>query len=106
MILTNLVGNAFKYSAGKDPVATFLYGEKELEIKITDHGRGIPAKDVPHLFNSFYRGSNVTDIEGTGLGLFIVKNLVAENNAQMIIDSEEEKGTTFTITFNYAARNH
>lgn len=99
-ILTNLVGNAFKYS-GSNPLVKVHYQKTRLVIKVTDNGVGIPEKDMPYLFNSFFRGSNVDNIEGTGLGLSIVKDFVERNNGSIFVESQENKGTTFTIIFKY-----
>lgn len=99
-IFTNLVGNAFKYS-GSNPVVKVHYQKTRVVIKVTDNGVGIPEKDMPYLFNSFFRGSNVDNIEGTGLGLSIVKDFVERNNGSIFVESKENKGTTFTIIFKY-----
>lgn len=99
-IFTNLVGNAFKYSTS-NPLVKLHYQKTRLVIKVTDNGVGIPQKDMPYLFNSFFRGSNVDSIEGTGLGLSIVKDFVERNNGSILVESEENKGTTFTIIFKY-----
>ncbi|KAA2243673.1 HAMP domain-containing histidine kinase [Chitinophaga agrisoli] len=99
-IFTNLVGNAFKYSAG-NPQLKLQYLKHKLVIKVADNGMGIPAADMPYLFNSFYRGSNVAAIEGTGLGLSIVKDFVERNNGTIFVESQEHKGTVFTIEFKY-----
>ncbi|MRG43863.1 hypothetical protein GFS24_01995 [Chitinophaga sp. SYP-B3965] len=100
-ILTNLISNAFKYSVKKNPSIQLSYHKHKLVIKVFDYGIGIPAKDIPHLFNSFYRGSNVDHIEGTGLGLAIVKTFTEMNNGTIDVTSEENKGTTFTLSFRY-----
>lgn len=102
-ILTNLISNAFKYSANKNPSIQLQYQKSKLVIKVFDYGIGIPPKDIPHLFNSFYRGSNVDHIEGTGLGLAIVKTFTEMNNGTIDVSSEENKGTTFSLTFRYEA---
>jgi len=102
-ILTNLISNAFKYSVKKNPSILLSYQKRKLVIKVFDYGIGIPAKDIPHLFTSFYRGSNVEHIEGTGLGLAIVKTFTEMNNGTIDVSSEENKGTTFTLTFRYEA---
>lgn len=99
-IFTNLVGNAFKYSTD-NPVLKLQFLKNKLVIKVMDKGVGIPPQDIPYLFNSFYRGSNVDGIEGTGLGLSIVKDFVERNNGTILVESEENKGTSFTIVFKY-----
>ncbi|MGX5818970.1 sensor histidine kinase [Chitinophaga lutea] len=100
-ILINLIGNAFKYSTRHNPSIHLQYHKNKCVIKVSDYGIGIPDKDLPHLFNSFYRGSNVDSIEGTGLGLAIVKTFVEMNRGKITVKSVENKGTTFTLTFRY-----
>ena len=97
-ILTNLLTNAIKYSPGKTLVDFNLTKENDqLIFKITDSGIGIPEKDQVNLFASFYRASNVGSISGTGLGLSIVKKCVDLHKGKIILDSQVEQGTTFTV---------
>lgn len=100
-ILTNLIGNAFKYSRENAPIVHLDYKQEELVITITDDGIGVPAEDLPHLFEPYYRGSNTNGISGTGLGLAIVKTFVAANDGDITVHSEPERGTVFTLTFRY-----
>jgi signal transduction histidine kinase len=100
-ILTNLIGNAFKYSREHAPSVCLDYQEKALVITITDDGIGIPQEDQPHLFQPYYRGSNTNGIAGTGLGLTIVKTFTAANDGEISVSSEPDKGTVFTLTFRY-----
>ena len=69
-----------------------------VNIDITDHGIGIPEKDLSNLFQPFYRASNSSDIQGTGLGLSIVKDFIDEHSGQIFVLSELDKGTTVTIS--------
>jgi signal transduction histidine kinase len=101
-ILTNLIGNAFKYSTHENPQLKLHYHARKLVISVSDSGIGIPQKDIPHLFNTFYRGSNVDGIDGTGLGLAIVKTFTEMNGGEVKVTSEKGKGTKFTLTFRYA----
>ncbi|MBO9152056.1 sensor histidine kinase [Chitinophaga sp. GCM10012297] len=101
-ILTNLISNAFKYSTHENPQLKLHYHARKLVIAVVDHGIGIPEKDIPHLFNSFYRGSNVDGIDGTGLGLAIVKTFTEMNGGEIKVTSEKGKGTKFSLTFRYA----
>ena len=64
---------------------------------VRDHGIGIPAKDLPHLFESFSRGSNVADAPGTGLGLSIVERCVHLHAGTVAIESEQGHGTLVTV---------
>lgn len=100
-MFSNLLNNALKFSSKKMPVAELRYEEHALIVTIEDDGIGIPAGDIPHLFEPFYRGSNVDSIEGTGLGLHIVRNFVTANNGKISVSSEQGKGTIFTIEFAY-----
>ena len=97
--LSNLVINALKYSEGcPDPELTIHYDEDQVRVDVKDYGIGIPEKDQRGLFESFSRASNVGDIEGTGLGLVIVKQFVEMHEGSISFVSELKKGTTFTIT--------
>lgn len=100
-IFTNLVGNAFKYSRENAPAVHLDYQDSALIITVTDDGIGIPAEDLPHLFQPYYRGSNTNGIAGTGLGLTIVKTFVTANDGDISVSSEPDKGTVFTLVFRY-----
>jgi signal transduction histidine kinase len=71
----------------------------EIEIQIIDFGIGIPEKDIPKLFNTFFRASNTEGIQGTGLGLYIVKTFTERNSGSIQVTSEIGKGTTVTLHF-------
>lgn len=97
-VLSNLINNALKYSqGGKDPEVTIHYEPKHIELHVTDFGIGIPKKDQGGLFESFSRASNVGDIEGTGLGLVIVKQFVEMHGGTITYESGVNKGTTFKV---------
>lgn len=100
-IFTNLVSNAFKYSRENAPAVHLDYQDNTLVITVTDDGIGIPAEDLPHLFQPYYRGSNTNGIAGTGLGLTIVKTFVTANDGYISVNSEPDKGTIFTVAFRY-----
>ena len=74
------------------------------EISVKDEGIGIPTDDVEHLFSSFFRGKNVINIQGTGLGLHIVKRYLDLLGGSIQLDSELGKGTiiTFTLPLKYS----
>ena len=98
-IFTNLLSNAIKFSPKGGTVQFDLVSSSESVIlRIQDNGIGIPAKDLPQLFESFSRASNVDCIQGTGLGLTIVKKSVDLHRGQIAVESEEGVGTTFTVT--------
>lgn len=97
--LSNLINNALKYSAGKkSPKVSIIYNGA-VTISVKDHGIGIPESEMKNLFGRFYRASNTTEIEGTGLGLNIAKEYVEMCKGNLIIESVEHQGTTATITF-------
>jgi signal transduction histidine kinase len=99
-ILENIINNAFKYSPNKpDPILEIDFINNQIILALQDFGIGIPKEDQPLLFEHFYRASNVGKIEGVGLGLVIVKNLVNQLQGNLKIDSEEDKGTRIEITF-------
>jgi signal transduction histidine kinase len=98
-ILTNLLSNAVKYSPELSPVEFNLTCERDKAIFcIKDQGIGIPQSDQEQLFDSFQRASNVGNIEGTGIGLFIVKKCVDLQGGKIEIDSEVGRGTQITVS--------
>lgn len=98
-ILTNLLDNAIKYSPTESQIDLELAcREGNAIFQIKDAGIGIPAADRQRLFEPFYRGSNVGNAPGTGLGLAVVKKLVDLHDGQIAVVSEVGKGTVFTIT--------
>jgi signal transduction histidine kinase len=98
-ILTNLLSNAIKYSPDGGTVRFDLKCADGLaDFCIQDSGIGIPEEDLPQLFESFHRASNVGTIPGTGLGLGIVKKCVDLHGGQISVNSMVGVGTTFTVT--------
>ena len=98
-ILVNLLSNAIKYSPdGGDVCFTVSLQNGQLVCAVRDEGIGISEHDMPRLFDSFQRGSNVGHIPGTGLGLAIVKQAVNRHNGNLSVQSEPGKGTCFTVT--------
>jgi signal transduction histidine kinase len=99
-IFYNLIQNAIKYSpaGGSITIEAFAEAEQAL-INITDSGIGIPDQDLPFLFDRFYRATNVPtqQISGLGIGLFIVKELVALHYGTIDVRSQPEQGTTFVV---------
>ncbi|MEH2045396.1 hybrid sensor histidine kinase/response regulator [Nostoc sp.] len=98
-IFTNLISNAIKYSPENDTIWFDLICKDRLAIfQIRDRGMGIPLKDQTHLFQTFYRASNVGVIQGTGLGLTIVKKCVELHGGHIQLESEQGVGTTVIVT--------
>jgi len=97
-ILSNLLSNAMKYSPKGGTIRCDLVQENgKIILSVKDEGIGIPAQDQRHLFDAFYRGVNVDEIQGTGLGLSIVKQFVELHGGTIALESEANKGTTFTV---------
>ncbi len=98
-ILFNLLSNASKYSEPGQAIEIIVKKEKEiLQLAIRDHGIGIPEEDHKHLFERFFRAGNVSNIQGTGLGLNIVKRYVELLNGAITFESQYKKGSTFTVS--------
>lgn len=97
-ILFNLLSNASKYSdKGKKITLRCTSTNGKLIIKVNDEGIGIPESEVKYLFDRFFRASNATNIQGTGLGLHIVKRYIDLLKGTISFASEEGKGSIFTI---------
>ncbi len=97
--LINLLSNAIKFTpAGGRVVVSACQRDEHLVLKIADTGLGIPKEDLPKVFDRFYRVHRPgKEIKGTGLGLAIVNRIVAAHGGRIEVESELEKGTTFTI---------
>ena len=97
-VLVNLLSNALKYSAPDSPVFCAIRGEGDrLWLRVTDHGIGIPAADLPRIFESFHRGGNVGSVKGTGIGLHIVNECVNMHEGTIEVHSRAGLGTTFHV---------
>lgn len=97
-VFGNLLSNAIKYSPGGGKVRFEVQREVgQMVFTVADEGIGIPADEIPHLFESFHRASNVGTIQGTGLGLAIVKNAVQAHGGTITVTSVAGEGTTFTV---------
>lgn len=100
-ILMNLVSNAIKFSPDNGTIhITTNFGAGTLQLNVRDEGMGISEEDQQYLFQRFFRGTNVSNIQGTGLGLHIVSKYVELLNGSILCHSELGKGTTFNIIFN------
>ena len=98
-ILLNLLNNAIKYSKAQGKVELITaQNDEQIELKVIDSGIGIPEADQESLFTRFFRASNSGGIQGTGLGLHIVKNYVDLLGGTIDWKSTEGEGTTFHIT--------
>ncbi|MFW5742508.1 MAG: ATP-binding protein [Spirochaetota bacterium] len=98
--LVNLVDNAIKYSPEGSTVSIDLANTaRRLVIRVTDHGQGIRAQDLPRIFERFYRTDKARSRElgGTGLGLAIVKHIVRAHRGEVTVDSTLGQGSTFVV---------
>jgi PAS domain S-box-containing protein len=97
-VVINLISNAIKYSP-EDGIITLRTQVREdhLILEIADQGMGIPQADQKHLFERFFRAQNVLNLQGTGLGLNIVKRYLDLMNGKIEFSSVENKGTTFKV---------
>ena len=101
LVLQNLLENAVKYTPNHGRIEVVVEcGKQFLKFKVKDNGVGIPAKDQKKLFSKFFRGDNVVRMqtEGSGLGLFIVNNIINRHGGDITCHSEEGKGTEFVFT--------
>ncbi|MFK7948347.1 MAG: PAS domain S-box protein [Saprospiraceae bacterium] len=97
-ICINLLSNAIKYSE-KDIFINTSITSKQIQIIVQDQGMGIPKEEQEYLFTRFFRAKNATNIQGTGLGLNIVRKYLELMNGTITFESELQVGTKFIITF-------
>jgi len=100
--LINLIDNAVKYSSRKKEIDIWLIErDKETEIQVKDKGIGIPLEEQEKIFEKFYRvqAANQYNPKGVGLGLKIVKHIMAAHKGEIRVESEVNKGTTFRLIF-------
>ena len=100
-IVNNIVGNAIKFSLSGTIRFDARATDDQVIIEVSDEGIGIPKQALPNLFKRFYRAQSAVDrgIAGTGLGLYMVKQSVAQYNGSITVASREDEGSTFTVTF-------
>lgn len=101
IILDNLISNAVKYTE-KGQITIEVSGEdrkgqRQAVLTVTDTGRGISSEALPHIFERFYQEQGPHQASGTGIGLALVKNLVALHHGTITVDSEPGKGSTFRV---------
>jgi two-component system, OmpR family, phosphate regulon sensor histidine kinase PhoR len=98
-MLDNLIGNAIKYTPEGGEISISIEVQTDQDIlRISDNGPGIPPNDQPHIFEKFYRASNVPKgVGGSGLGLAIVKSIIDNHQGRIWVDSLLGQGSTFTV---------
>ena len=98
-VLTNLISNAIKFcdAKGGKIVVDYKYGDGYLEVTVNDNGKGIPAQDLPYIFNKFYqsKNQNIQKPEGSGLGLAICKQIVENHNGKIWVKNNQKRGAIF-----------
>jgi len=100
-VMANLIDNAIKYSKENTTIDVSLKPDKKMIIfSVTDMGIGITTTEQKHLFQKFYRVNNsfTRDVGGTGLGLYIARNLIEQFGGKIWVESQEGKGSTFSFT--------
>lgn len=100
-VFINLIDNSIKFSKPNGKVQILLYKEnKKIVVEIKDNGIGIDEKDLPYIFERLYRGDKSRNlIEGSGIGLTVVKNILQLHNATILVTSEYGIGSTFKVYF-------
>lgn len=101
LVIQNLIDNAIRYNfQGGSITITLSEKDKEIEFSIKDSGIGIPESEKENIFQKFFRASNAikTETEGSGLGLFVAKNIVEAHGGKIWFESKEGRGTTFYFT--------
>ena len=97
-VLANLLGNAIKFTPAGGRVRLSARARAEgVEVAVTDDGPGIPAEELPRLAERHFRGSRSTGVEGSGLGLFIVRAVVEAHGGTLRIASGVGRGTSATV---------
>ena len=99
LALYNLIENAVKYSEGNPIKISLSEVNNQLQIIIEDYGKGILKEDLNYIQQTFYRGKNVGNIKGSGIGLSLATIIFKQNNIQFTIHSEENSGTRITLLF-------
>ena len=99
LALSNIITNGVKYSDNETVFVSLHADKKVLRITIADIGIGIPAEDIPHLYEPFFRGKEASRYNGYGLGLPLAMKIIRMHKGELRIQSEPEKGTLVTITF-------
>ena len=100
-LLMNLVSNAVKYTPTGGSVVVKAWSEDDqIKVEVADTGIGIPEEAMPRVFNEFYRAKNAKtmEMEGTGLGLVIAKDVVEQHGGQISLTSKVGEGSTFYVT--------
>ncbi len=101
-VFINIVDNALKFTEKKGEVSIYIHGDNgKIYVEVKDNGIGIKEEDISFIYEHLYRGDKSRhEVEGSGIGLTIAKNILNLHSASIDVESEEGKGTKFIITFN------
>ena len=95
-VVTNYLSNGIKYSNGRtDVILTMHHDDKTITVSVKDEGLGISPKQLPYIFERFFRAEKTKNLEGIGLGLYLCRQIIHEHNGRVWVESEEGKGSTF-----------
>jgi PAS domain S-box-containing protein len=95
-VVTNYLSNGIKYSNGKtDVILTISHDDTSVTVSVKDEGLGISAKQLPYIFERFFRAEKTKNMEGIGLGLYLCRHIIYAHKGQVWAESEEGKGSTF-----------
>ncbi|MCH7401531.1 ATP-binding protein [Belliella kenyensis] len=95
----NLLENGCKYSLDRTCRVNITFEEGKLLITFSDHGLGIDAEEIRHIFKPFFRGKNKSQAEGSGIGLYLVEKIISLHEGKVKVTSKIGEGTSFTVAF-------
>jgi two-component system OmpR family sensor kinase len=98
LAIHNLFDNAFKYTEPGDTVDFLISAYQDLKIEVSNTGISIPAHVLPHIWEELYRADSTAKVEGSGIGLALVKAIIERHQGRVAVQSHPQKGTTFTLT--------
>ena len=102
-VFENIIGNSIKYAPGSLILVTIKAGTSGVDITIRDEGPGIPEKHLAFVFNRFFRSPDAPSMQGSGLGLYICKQIILAHNGQILASSGVGEGTTISIFLPFSA---
>jgi PAS domain S-box-containing protein len=95
-VVTNYLSNGIKYSNGRtDVILNIVHNNNEVIVSVKDEGLGISPKQLPYIFERFFRAEKTKNLEGIGLGLYLCRQIIHAHNGRVWVESEEGKGSTF-----------
>lgn len=99
LAIANIISNACKYSYNKPVTVSIASSSEEVILVVKDAGVGIPAAEMPFIYDPFFRASNTHLFEGYGIGLPLARNIIRLHHGQLLVSSEVNAGTTVRMTF-------